>query len=225
MNKLLFSLFALALFFLLNTGVVSANSSSCQIIYGGGQVCPQNVSFTVKKEVRKPNSTTVFVSDLSINDPKFTPNSKVFFKITIKNTGTAEIRNMTITDTLPQFVTFVSGGKVSGKTVTITLDKLTPGASRSFDVEAKVVDASLLPQDKGTVCVINKAKGEVSGESAEDSTQFCIERKVLGANPTPQVVTTTPPKTVPTTGPEMLPLLALVASGVTGILLRKKTSR
>ena len=63
-----------------------------------------------------------------------------------------------------------------------------------------------------------------NNQQSSDNSQFCIQKPVLGETkgglkvfPAPSV-TTTPP-----TGPEMLPLIGLIPTGVLGFILRKKS--
>ena len=165
-----------------------------------------------------------FVDNLSINDPKYSPTDVVSFKILVKNTGTQTIPTITVVDTFPQFINFVSGPGTfdsTAKTLTFTINNLGAGQSQKFDVSGKVSDASLLPSDQGVICLINNAKGtDNNGITNTSSSQFCVQ-KVLQHNSSGfcnnKLITTTP-----ATGPEMLPLLALIPGGLGGLILRKK---
>ena len=130
-----------------------------------------------------------------------------------------------MTDTLPQYLTFVSGDgswNSNAKTITFDVNNLDASRAQQFMINAKVVDNNQLPQDQGTVCVINQVNArEDNGSEAQDSSQVCITRQVLGVNPTPQVFTTVPVKSIPSTGPEMLPLIGLIPAGLAGFFLRR----
>jgi len=208
----------------------SVQSSNCQPIYGGGVTCVQVGNLLINKTVANPQ-TNVFVDNLGINDPKYQAEQTVPFQISVTNTGGQTISKATIKDTLPQYVTFVSGQgnfDQNSKVLTFEVSDLKAGETRTFSLSAKVVGATSLPQDQGITCVINQAKGEVNGQTSQDNAGFCIEKKVLGEKvpvetkgglkvfPAP-VVTTTPP-----TGPEAAILFALIPTGLAGAFLRKK---
>lgn len=221
-------------FVLLFTAVVAqasvsnAQTSTCQIIYGGGEICPPSVSFSVSKLVQKPG-TGDFVENLSINDPKHAPSQEVTFQVNIKNTGTTKLTKTQVVDTFPAFLSFVSGAgnfDANTRNLTFTVESIDPGATVSFTIVGKTVEEKLLPLDQGIVCIINQAKAtEEHGVTATDTSQLCIEKKVLGAAVTPQVVTTTKGAVItPPTGAEFLSLLGLIPTGIAGLVLKRYAS-
>ena len=54
MNKLFSLLLGATLAFSVVQTVNAAGQSNCQIIYGGGEVCEEQVKFTINKLVQKP---------------------------------------------------------------------------------------------------------------------------------------------------------------------------
>lgn len=204
------------------TSTAFADTSRCQVIYGGGEICDEKVEFSLDKKVMSPSKGGVFVDNLQTNDARFQIGSNIEYKIIVTNTGDKKLSNITITDTLPQYVTYVSGGSYDTATrkVTYTVKDLNKGAKSEVSLTVKV-DSSL-PQDQSVVCVVNQASArDDSGATASDSAQACIEKDVPTKN---QVVTTAPVKKIPETGPEMLSLLLLVPSGIGGYILKKKSS-
>lgn len=213
------------------TPVASADTA-CTPIYGGGQNCIQTDKLTVDKTVQNPSSKE-FVNNLGVNDPKYGPDSTVLFKISVKNNNSAAVTNVKVTDVLPQYIDYVSGGTSydkNSKTVTINVDRLHPGETKTFEIRGKVVAANALPNDKGITCLINQAAATVGNETSQDNAQFCVQKQVLTETqpetkgglkvyPAPQV-TQTPP-----TGPEALALAALLPTGLTGFFLRRKASK
>jgi uncharacterized repeat protein (TIGR01451 family) len=203
-----------------------AAGSNCQIIYGGGEVCNNNLQFSINKMVGVPN-TSNFAENLTVNDAKYTAGASVPFKIIITNTGGTKIGHIKVTDSLPQFLTWVSGDgswDANARKITFDINNLDAGRAQQFIINVKVVDNNQLPQDQGTVCVVNQVNAfEDSGVTAADSSQVCITRQVVVTTPTPEIFTTVPPKKIPNTGPEMLPLLGLIPAGITGFVLRKKS--
>ena len=152
------------------------------------------------------------------------------FNITVANTGSSTINKVTVKDTLPQFVSFTSGpGSFDSNTKVLTFDvnDLKAGETKTFTIVAKITDAGQLPADQGITCVVNQALATAeNGQQSSDNSQFCIQKPVLGETkgglkvfPAPAVTTT------PSTGPEMLPLIGLIPTGLFGFLLRRKTSK
>lgn len=163
---------------------------------------------------------------MSVSDPKFGVNQTVTFKITVKNTSNSKLTNLTLTDTLPDYVDFVSGvGSFDSKTkvLTIKLDKLDAGEARDFFVQAKVKD--VLPKDQNVTCVVNQAMVTVGDKKSQDNAGFCIE-KVVNPTVTKGGLKVFPPTTVektPETGPEAIALFGLIPSALGGLFLRRKS--
>ncbi len=226
MKKLLYTILLTGIF----AGAFIASSASpafadCQEIYGGTQTCTTSYTFTVEKLVQVPGKGGGnFVNNLSINDAKYAPGQDVNFEILVTNTSSQTISSLTVTDAFPQYVTYVSGPgtyNANANTLTFTLQDLGAGETRTYNVTGQIAGSSSLPSDQGTICLINKATGtDNNGTQNSSSSQFCVEQSVLGTS-TPQVYSTTV-TTTPATGPEMLPLMALIPGGLGGFVLRKK---
>lgn len=208
-------------------GDVTYGGVNCQPIYGGGQTCETTSKFFLDKKVLNPSGTVAtYVDNLSTNDPKYSPNQTVKFQLTVKNTGNTSLNELTLTDIMPDFVTFVSGPgtfNAASRTLTFKILNLNANETRVFTVEAKVVDSPSLPSGQGAVCVVNQASLIFGSDESKDNSQFCIQIPtgkggfpVLG---TPAVTQT------PATGPEMLPLIGLIPAGLSGLFLRRKASK
>jgi len=224
-------LFRLALLSIFSVAISTTVTSiaiadeGCTPIYGGGQTCPPPGNISIDKTVRNPENG-VFVNNLTVNDPKYLPGQSVSFKVVVTNTTSTKISKVTVNDVFPSYLTFESGpgSYDSGKnTLTFSLDNLNGGQSKTFDLKAKVTDSANIPFTNGVVCVVNQVIGTTSdNKTAQDNSQLCIQKETvtkggLPVAPAPKVVTT------PATGPEMLPLLALIPSGLAGYLFRKKS--
>lgn len=218
-------------FFLLGA-LPAAADVICQPIYGGGETCVQKGNILINKTVANPKTGT-FVDNLSINDDKFLQDQTVTFQLAVTNTGGTTLSTVNVKDVFPQFVNFVAGPgnfDPNSKTLTFALNNLNPNESRTFTLTAVIVNANELPADRGIVCVVNQAQASSNGQLSSDNAQFCIQKQVLAAQvPTtkgglkvfaPQPVTTTP-----ATGPEMLPLIGLIPTGLIGFFLRKKAAK
>lgn len=214
--------------FLLGASLLPSRAfAQCTQVYGGGQSCVTTNEFSIKKTVQTPGKAGgAYVDNLSINDAKYSPTQIVSFKITVKNTGSQVIPTLTITDTFPQFISYVSGiGNFdsNSKKLTFTVTNLQPGQSQTYDITGKIAEANLMPSDQGVICLINQAAGtDASGATNTSSSQFCVEKAVLGTS-FPVYTTKGGITTTPATGPEMLPLLALIPGGLGGLLLRRKS--
>lgn len=223
MKKLLLSFSLFAIYYLIFAINASA-AGECVPIYGGGVSCPQEGRIIVNKTVKNPQ-TGAFVDNLNINDPKFSAGQTVNFKITVTNTGDKVVSDINAQDIFPQFV---NPDKPAG--LNFRIDRLNPGESGTFDLSGKVVSADKLPADKSVVCVINQAIVTAEDKTSQDNAQLCIQKQVLGAVPPVtkggQVVFPQPQITqAPSTGPEMLGLIALLPTGVAGFLLRRKAAK
>lgn len=226
----------LALGLLSLLAIISAKSAfadgiSCQPIYGGGQSCVQSGNVSVNKRVVDP-VTNNLVDNLGINDNKFGPEGVVTFQISVTNTGNSQIGTVQIRDIFPQYVDFVSGmGNFDSNSRVLAFDitNLNAGETRSFNIIGKVVKSENLPVDKGIVCVINQAtaKDASASNQSQDNAQMCIQKSLVTTVPTETKggLKVFPPQkvlTAPATGPEMLPLIALLPTGAFGMFLRKK---
>ena len=199
--------------------------ADCQALYGGGQTCT-SYSFSLQKFVQVPNqSWNDFVNNLSINDPKFSMSQTVNFRLIVTNTGSNNISSVTIVDTFPQFVSFVSGPgsfNNSNNTLTFVVNNLNVGRSQTFNLSGKIANSGV-PQ--GITCVVNQAAGtDNNGDTNTASSQLCIQN-VVNVTPTPVVLSAAIVKTTPATGPEMLPLFGLIPAALGGLFLRKKSKK
>lgn len=210
-------------------GGYGVGTSNCEIIYGGGELCQKQVKFTIEKQVLSPIKGGTFVDSLSTNDPKFAPDQNVTYKVIIKNIGDVAIDTLDVADTFPQYVSFVSGpGNYdnNSQTLKFSVQKLQPGKTVTFTIVGKTANDAALPQDKTVVCPVNTVKAaENNGNTASSSTQICIEKNIVVSGQVPPKVYQTPPmQTTPSTGPEVLGLIALIPSGLAGLVLRKKSN-
>lgn len=229
MKKQLISLLAVGLLFAnITPSAIASGESNCQVVYGGGETCNPQIKFTINKMVQKPGKGGGdFVDNLTLNDPRFSGNQNVNFKIVIENTGNTKITDLSVVDTFPSLVTFVAGSGSFDKnnnTLSFTIGSLEAGKKVEYIITGKTFEEKNLPNNQAVTCVVNNVKAkDSSGSEATDSSQLCIEKNVLGAVPTPQVFVQIPPKSIPATGPEMLPLLGLIPAGITGFYLRRKS--
>ncbi len=224
MKNQIFAITLSTLSFLTAASVVMADGT-CQTPYGGQESCT-STNILINKTVQNPQ-TNAFVDNLGVNDPKYNPSQTVNFQLAITNTGTATLDKTTVQDTFPQFVSFVAGpGTMSNNVLTFEADNLLPNETRTFTVTGKTADASTLPADATITCVVNQATATASnGQTNQDTAQLCIEKPGVTTTKGGLTVQSLPKKTfsAPATGPEALPLLALIPTGFIGTFLRKRS--
>ncbi|OGK15117.1 hypothetical protein A2774_01570 [Candidatus Roizmanbacteria bacterium RIFCSPHIGHO2_01_FULL_39_12c] len=191
--------------------------------YGPYQGPEPGLSIMIDKMVGKPvetkggSSDSDFVDNLSPSDDRFSPDDEVLFKLKVKNTSEAKLKDVTVKDFLPDFVEPVGGpGTFSDESREITIDAgdLEVDEEKVFIIKVKVLNQDRLPEDQGLMCVVNKSEAFNDSAADEDTAQFCIEKEVLGITE------------VPSAGPELgLALLIAQFSALgTGLFLKKKFS-
>ncbi|MBI2612141.1 DUF11 domain-containing protein [Candidatus Gottesmanbacteria bacterium] len=199
--------------------------SVCQPIYGGGQQCLTTEWF-VNKMVAKP-ATDEFVDNIIPTDPasmKHKPGTQVKFKIDIKNTGSASLGVIKVSDTLPAFidldsVQLVINGQVQllnldkgSRVMTYEVNTLSSGETKTQFITANVLNVGGLPANQNTVCPVNTvvAKADNVGD-VSDQSQFCIQKAVVGI------------KEVPKAGASEVVLLGLSGILPMGVYILRKT--
>lgn len=203
----------------------------CQPIYGGGQTCTQSGNVAIDKKIVHPK-TNILVDNIGINDDKFAPESIATFQLAVTNTGGTKISRVKVTDIFPQNITFVAGVgnfDTSTKILSFEINDLNPNETKTFNIVGKIASANDLPVDRGIVCVVNQAtaKDVSASQESRDTAQLCIQKDLPVTQPTETkggIKVFAPQKTftTPATGPEMLPLFALLPTGILGAFLRKK---
>jgi uncharacterized repeat protein (TIGR01451 family) len=146
MNVLITILFTLFLSLTAFAGQAQASGSNanCQTISTGTYTSKEScVKITLDKKVLKPG-TNEYVDGLSAIDPKYKVDQNVTFKIVVQNVGDENLSNITVTDTLPANVVYVSGAgnydKNSNK-LTFNVANLDAGQAQEFFITAKVTNS------------------------------------------------------------------------------------
>lgn len=220
MNILKIILFAILLLIIVPQQAQAGGN--CTQFYGGGYTGTQTCAkITLDKKVLKPG-TKDYVDGLSMVDAKYHSSDKVVFQIVVQNTGSEDLNNVVLTDTLPQYVTFVSGpGSFDAKTnkLTLNISTLKIGESQTYYLETKVVD-NITFNNNGAVCTTNSVRVDVKDKaSAEDNAQFCIERILKVEAPVKGL------KETPPTGPADAALAILISMAGAGMYLKSKTQK
>lgn len=183
-----------------------------------GQPSP-SYSILVDKMVGKPSlnkgaTSYDYVDNLSPSDPRFRPGQEIFFKVKVKNTSNTRLTNVTVKDYLPSYLEPIEGPgswDASTRIITWNAGDFEVDEEKVYYIKMQIYPQDKLPADKGLFCLVNKV-GAYNQASDEDTSQFCIEKEVLGVTK------------VPSAGPEYgLALLAfngLVA--IVGLRLKKQ---
>lgn len=224
MIRLLGFFLSTLLFFTVATSTFASGTSSCEPVYGGGEVCKNNVQFTINKLVATPTKGGSYVENLTANDNRYQAGSTINFKIVIKNTGNSPILNLNVEDEFPQYLTFLSGVGNTNKgatSINFVIGRIEAGKSVEYVISTKAADSSALPTTVN--CVVNKVSADSpDGAQASDQAQVCIEK--LAEKPQAQVMEKPTVNTIPATGPETDILLGLLGTGSLGFFIRKKIS-
>lgn len=193
-----------------------ASAQSCTTQYGGDVTCVAT-DLTLNKQVAQPatdskgsvTASSTFVENLSVTQPLL-PGNEALFRLTVKNTGDQTMNTVTVKDVLPPYLTFVSGPgsfDTANRTLTIMLENLTPGESRTVEVLARVVDAAQFATNANTFCANNYAEARAMDRFDEDTAQVCFAAAenlpVAGFN-------------------DLFLLLPFAGVGLTGLALLKK---
>ena len=170
LKKIIF--LTILLFYLLNPSRVEGN-----YIYGGvgrpGQIL-------VDKTIKNPISGEWF-DNLDSSLVVFSAQNIIDFKIKVKNTGDKKLSNINITEILPPYVDFLSGPgeyKSDSRELSWSIGELEAGGEQLYDLQLKVWEAEKLPQG-GTICVANRVEAEAEGQKDVDTSQFCLETRIL----------------------------------------------
>lgn len=176
----------------------------CETQYGGTQVCVTTGQLQVNKQIFCDpalsgnedkqickDTSDRFIDNMGLNFHRFSPGEEVRFRIKVKNVGDAALGKVTVTDTPPTIFLQTTSGPL-----TFDLTNLQPGEVRQQEIKMKVLDTDSLPQNS-TVCVVNAVEASAEDNKDRDTSQVCLERKVLGVKVVPET------KELPSTGAEV----------------------
>lgn len=175
--------------------LIAYHVSRLQVVFAQSYGTGEQVSnqLTINKEVINP-ITNIFVENLGSADPTFSPGSTVTFHLTVRNGSSRTVDNISINDTLPQFVIFVKAVFIdnnelikttyntANRVVTIPVGTLSSGQSRVIEMTATVVSRNDFPADRSVFCVTNYAlitSGNLTDD--DDASQFCLRTELAGA--------------------------------------------
>ncbi len=171
-------------------------------------------TLALTKTVLNPKNNT-YVNNLGLNDPMYHPKDTVTFHITVANLGKDTVAQAVMKDTMPDYVTFTTGpGEYNPQTKTLSffVYNIKPGTTQQFSVSVTVNDVTSLPANQTVTCVANKVDMVASNnENAQDSASFCIQKTFAPVQT----------QTTPDTGPEAFSYIAIFASAISGLGIKK----
>lgn len=135
-----------------------------------------NSQININKLVQDPRNGN-FVENLNSNEFLFGVNQEIDFRLDVRNTGQTDLNNIAVSDTLPAQLAFLSGpGAFSDSTNTLnfSVDKLSPGETKTFVVKSKVRTTF-----EGNVCVTNFSQASVNNLVSQDTAVVCLGKAIL----------------------------------------------
>ena len=100
------------------------------------------------------------------------------FNIKVKNSGDQELKNIQITDKLPDYWRFIFGPAQPNENREINwqIEKLAAGEEKTFRLRGQIKGLESV-KTEGTFCLMNKIRVETeTGEIDEDQASFCLLR-------------------------------------------------
>jgi hypothetical protein len=212
---------------------------SCQPIYGSTTGCDQARDITFDLSVQNPTNNT-FTDNLELQDGKYKPGQDVFFRLFVKNNTDKPINKITVKTVFPPHAVYSKGDgtyDANTKTLTTTIATLNASDSQNIFITGKILPENQIAGNDTVTCETAQATAAYNDQQISDISQFCIEKRVGGAQSTNQItaqsqtqtkgglpITSPQPgtKRTPSTGAEALMLLGLLPAGVIGHLLRRK---
>lgn len=200
-------------------------AANCQPSYGGA-VCPEQ-NIIVDKTVKNPD-TNSYVDNLGTNDPKYSPSENVSFSLKVTNPTNATLTQVIVTDTLPRELVYINGIEGAqydsmANTVSFTISELKAGETKTYTFATKFADNTTFTYS--IVCdITNRVTAKAEKAQDSDEARFCVE--IPGKNPPvtkggKPVHPVPPAEQTPPTGAAAL--LALIPTGLAGIVMRRKS--
>jgi len=171
-------------------------------------------TLSIDKKIRSLN-WSYFIDNISTNKKVFKNGELIEFKIKVTNTGTTNMKNIKVVDTLPPFlklVFFPGSYDTTNNKIQWTIDELNAGNSQEFLVRAKIDKAN---EVNTLTKETNVALASVDEINEKDDATYYIGK---GSVATESAVV------LPETGSLALVFetIGVVGVGLSGLALRKK---
>lgn len=135
----------------------------------------------IDKKLLNPQNNQ-FVDNLNREQNTFLPDQEILFRVTVTNAVQSELKNLLVTDKLPDVLNFVSTSfgnyDAKEKTISFKIDSLKIGESKSIEIKTKIKPANEI--DTNVVCQANLARVTTGNMIDEDTANFCVSKQVLG---------------------------------------------
>lgn len=185
-------------------------------------------SLKIEKKISTPGSAAGWQEHINVE-----PGTKVKYLLTITNNGNTTLRNVGVSDKLPEHVSYVpnttmltnsnhpNGVSLSSNQIVaggVNIGDMGPGSNAHLTFEAIVGEAT-----EGTVCAIGKTLKNVGVASANEvsprTDDALVSAKVKCEVPPEKPPVTPPAEQLPVTGPEAA-VAGLLGSGGMGYAIR-----
>lgn len=122
--------------------IIAASSSDAGVYSAtvNNGVCTSLQSNSVALSIENCSASFTLVKTVSDSDGdgKAQADEELSYSLTVKNTGSSKINNLTVKDNVPTQTTYISGGVLIGNTVNFTVSDLLAGMSMTFSFKVRV---------------------------------------------------------------------------------------
>lgn len=146
----------------------------------GEEVLGVTAELTVDKKIILRDGS--LVDNLGVSDFHIIPSKEVTYKIRVINNTNKDLENVSVSDTLPSYVTFVKGPGTydkNSRTLTFYISKILKNEIKEYDIKVKVYKSEELPADLGVYCVFNKVSVKKDEYYDDDTAQMCLEKPTI----------------------------------------------
>jgi uncharacterized repeat protein (TIGR01451 family) len=204
---------------------VGATATSTPVRPTGTASSPDSTATATPQRVPAPGAPRLRISKSS-SASEGVPGDFVTFTLTARNDGGSAAQNVTISDSVPDFLeiynvkTTKGVASNSGQTVSVRLDSLEPGESVEVTILVRIRDDAR-PQDGTNIGVVEEQGGErVTSERVRITVLLNTTATALAATGTPLAATpTVVPAALPATGQDSPDLQSLVLFFAVGLMI------
>ncbi|MDP3941398.1 MAG: hypothetical protein Q8Q49_03760 [bacterium] len=170
------------------TAKINAQSPTpltCPPLYNGGVVCQEAKDFRVDKKVQTPKDGS-FVDEIPQNEALVAPEHTMIFRILVTNKTDKTLRNISLTDTLPDFIQFVKSDgttKQNKQQITYSIPSLDAQKTNTMNIQVKVANQATLPKTS-PVCIANQVEAKMgifTSQIAKDFVTFCVDPSAMAS--------------------------------------------
>lgn len=156
--------------------VLAQEAVNCTNQYGASIECPPN-RIVVNKKVRFPTNVSLFVENVTKNDPAYAPGDEVEYDVAVTNTSNVNYQTITVIDVFPEEVEFVSGPgryEKDSRKLTYEISDLRAGQTIHNRLLVRVLKSVAVPDCDVVNTVTVTGPG---GQSDQDTANLCVDIK------------------------------------------------